>query len=1166
MNLGRLLLSHILGLLYVVWSIPELVSGQQVLRINNFTLNAAPGDWLYLGHLDNITDTVGQITAASSCNAAFTNPAFTSTIQVLDTDATLVQGTAKPYILAKLSSDAIGIFQYSVTCTNVAISYKFNGRIVSRKTDEIKQNTTETLRWNVDASFVTSDNYILKNLGFWPVGLVEGNNMRMSQEAGASPLLNEFISTVRPLVLFNTTGGSPVQMSSFKFKKITMACHKIPADDYPECLFALKEDGKTISTFNYKLRYPNDYRFTFRRDILLNSDTAFVYDDCFVQAPFWAQNIYCYFINPTTNQTKLVSFSATQTTPTEKILPFVIIEVKILEGILFVVMKKNDGKVYVGGINARASTIANIELLGNSAVEVIQATVPGHAGCQALVKDLRQTGGFSLTMHFTCTGANVIARIDTAQLFNAMDANLILNLGQAVPIDLQYTRKVDAAMGGSYTFLCGNKDHALFLTNGNTKVSYQGIRSTGQVLTYTLDGITNVNSVDKIECTTLSTFVKLTTSSGSYVVDISTMGRGLAEWQRVNYILKLENGMDLFDLSDDGNMAVVFQKNKPVYTMADVLEYNRLIGLVKVYDDKITTPGSYSTTIKITNPQGANGLMRRFEVNYFTSASNVALKNSMNEIPRGVRVPFYDYYDISGPYKNIELDTTTSNQDIAQLFFNVDPNRLNSDTKLNSLAARFVLMDNYYIDCEAKTVSKSDGTSKPFSSTVSTGLIAQPRLLGVTIGEEGRQIACLYSASDSKKVQYLYLDSNFDVKISSPMNTPNTTIVDYITRGKRWDIAGFILAYHSVEYDHAALFVYHLYTFNAVTKEYTFNNTESTGRHVFNRSELYHPKFFDKYVVQVWNDPNHAHCPVIVISEGDLVKPFDFRICSLPTSMYGMFNLGTVTMVGTDKIRMDIWEGSQSKEFGTTMAVYTVEAVILEAGSLTIPNNVQWNLVNTKRYKNWSGGLPWTFIENGDEVYVMTRSIIPWSKMTFEGKEQTCVLSMFKKNFDFPTHQVTYNNCSDSGSVRPVVSRYGSNVRVVQYGNATGATPNTTIVDFQLRPHEIMFKSGISVDNLKGINFVFNKGVAGSEVKVPVTAFFGNPPAPSSSSTWWIWLIVILVILSIIGLVGFFMWRRERIRRKTLVDQMMAQDPYAAEVTERFPQDGSKPPSAVHEF
>lgn len=1166
------------SVLLALWAAVSLLSDEvaaQTTKIANFTLNGAPGDTVYLGHISTIMESTTRFTTATPCTASFTSPSSvgTTTIEVRGTDATVLPGiNITPYVVAKLAADAVGIYKYKVACTDGTGTITILGTIVSKITNFIRENSTQVLKWNVDASFVNSTDYVLNGVGFWPVGLVEGNNLKISQDPSPSKLMDQFISTVRPLVLYETVAGKPQEMATLKFKFISMACLTVPAGDFPECLFVIKEDLKTAITFNYKLKYNNDYRFIKNREVILNSDATYIFQDCFAHSPNNAQNIYCYYVNTALQKTKLVKFIPGATSGTEELLNFKILDTKIVGGLLCMFVSAADNVKKLGCINAMPATMSAFSFVYARSVEILQISFTGTGvpqNCRVPIIDLLNTGGFTLTLQFSCdSNIKVLGRVSLSNLATSIDADGVVNLGQALPLDATYTRMTDASLVADNVLLCGNEDHAIFLTNSNTTVTFQGIRNSGQMLKYKLDGINSATSVDKVVCTNNSIYVKITTPTDSYVVDINTMGRGMVEWQRVNQISKLVN-TDTFDSSEDGNFALIYKKNPTVsYSPSDILEYNRILAFVKVYDDTVTAAGTYSSTVKITAADNSATIARRYEVNYFTSTPNIALKNSLNDVPRGSKFSFYDFYDVSGPYQKIELDTNTTNQDIVQLTFNVDPGQVRIDdikTGAGAQAPRFVLNSNFYVDMDNKTIIHSNGTSTSFSTL--SGVIVNPRLVGITDGESG-DVACLYDANSNKTIQFLYLNGNNQVKVSAVVTLVNETMQDYFTKGFRWNLPAMIVSTQGSENEYSAYHSYITYTFDAVAKEYTFNTTAAVGSHSFNRSELSPPKSYSKYVVQTWNDPNHAHCPVMVFSDGDLVKPFDFRICSLPTAMYAMFSLKSVTLLQPDKIRLEIFEGTQSKEFGTTVNLYTVEATMLEAGSLAIPNNIQWSQTSTRMFRNWAGGLVSSFIETGDEVLLLTRAIQPWTKMIFGLKEQNCTLSMFKKSTDYPTHQARYLNCSSSGAVRPLVSRYGSNIRVIQVSSMAGYI-NTTISDLQIKPQEIQFKAGISATDLKGINFVFNKNVVGSEVKVPVSAYFTPPATPSSSSSYvWVWVVIIVLVIGLIGGMAFYLYRREQIRRKTLVDQMMAQDPYATEVTETFPNgsDGDKPPSTVHEF
>lgn len=1075
----------------------------------NYTLNALPKDVIHIS-LAEIIKVYPTLSKNACASAKILGDSSAATIEVRDSEPTVSgQSQAVPvHLLVKLK-DKVGPIQYEVICTVSATAVVATGTIIVEAGNTIKENGTSAVTLRVNKDFVSNSEYVMKDQGYWAIKLFEGNNLRITQEPGASTLLNELIPAIRPIVLMEKTGDKFVPTTITKLKKVSFSCPSVPSSFQFNCLIGLKEDGKTAVMFNSGAGYTNDFRWTKNSEKVLNNDAKFEFEDCFMHIGTQTTENVCYFWNAETKKTKFVSV-ASENTAVE--IAARVIGVRSLSQITCFILDDTNVKKLTC-INTENSIMTEFASMLTPAVTSIKISNEG--GCTLQVDDL-VTRTFDTNLMFNCAAnLKLIVKLDLEKAFKTGVNGKIISLSNELPVVSGSARKVDPGVGQISAFLCANDHHIAFLVDSFKQIAFQGVKYPGQILYSNLD-VASVTAVNQIVCTGLATDFVATAGTDRYFVSLSNLNRDQVEYQRVNLIYKM-GAMDTLDISNDGNMGIIFKKGQSLYELKDIIEVNRVLGNLKTYDPTVTQVGDYSTKIKAASAGDAKIIIRDYKISYFSNAPSIAQKPN-TKAPLATTFSVYDYFDVTGTFGTVVVEPPNPN-----IVFNSTTTNLTQTLTAVTAGARFVL-GKWYIDVDVKKYYNSAQAS--FDLPNAANVLTSAKLLAVI----DDQIAVTVERENRLIIQVFSLNKAGDIAVSNQFTLANQTL-DYYSVGKVTGADGkpylAIAIKHHEGYNNAVFSLLN-YAVDATTGAYTFTNTNVNSTMLFTPDQVSSPFGIDKYFVTSWNDPTHSHCLNLILSEGGLATPWVYKVCNLDTQVFSGYSLKNVKKVDADKIEVEFWAGSLSKEYGNSVTLYTIEGKIFDAGKPVIPTTVTWTRKNSVVLNNGVGGLVKQYVTLGDEAILITKDVPVSKSMFISGRSLKTHISYFKQNRMVSQE---FENLPVS-EVRSWAYVFNNNFRLITMTDNTSAK-KTVIKDLRVTTPTIQFTNGATPQNVGTSNFIFNKGQP-NEVKVPINAALNPPPAPpanSSGGSIWIWIIVIVLLLVVAVGVYFLFFRREKIRR-----------------------------------
>ena len=1077
----------------------------------NYTLNALPKDVIHvsLAEIIKLHPTLSKAVCGTS-KILGVNP--TETIEVRDSEPTVAGASQSvPVHLLVRLKEKTGPIQYEVNCGLPTASITLTGTIIVEAANSIKENGTSTVALRVNKDFLNNSEYVMKDLGYWPIKLFEGNNLKITQEPGAPNLLNELIPATRPIVLMEKSGEKFIPTTITKLKKVSFSCPSVPSSFQFNCLIGLKEDGKTAVMFNSGAGYSNDFRWTKNAEKQLNADPKFEFEDCFMHIGTQTTENVCYFWNAETKKTKFVSVA--NETATAEIAARVVGVRSLSQITCFIVDETNVKKLTC--VNTENSIMTELAGMLTNAVTTIRISSAPEGVC-TLSADELLVRTFDTYLMFNC-GNNVklVVKLDLEKAPKTGVNGKIVSFSGEIPVVSGSARKVDPAAGQVSAFLCANDHHIAYLVDSFKQIAFQGVKFPGQLLFSNLD-VASVTAVNQVACTGLATDIVVTAGADKYLVSLSTLNRDQVEYQRVNLIYKMGT-MDTLDVSNDGNMAIVFKKGQALYELKDIIEVNRVLGNLKTFDPTVTQVGDYSTKIKAASAGDAKVIVRDYKISYFSVTPNITQKQN-TKAPLATTVSVYDFFDVTGIFGSVTVDPPNPN-----IVFNSSTSIDNQTINVVSAGARFIL-GKWYVETDVKKYHNTSGGS--FDLPNAANVLTSSKLLSViddqiavTVGGEQRTIIQVYS-----------LNKAGEIGVSNQLTLPGA-VFDYYSFGKVTGADGkpylAIAIKHHEGYNNG-IFNLVNYVIDATTGAFTFTKTDINSTMIFTPDQVSSPFGVDKYFVTAWNDPTHSHCLNLILSEGGLATPWVYKVCNLDTQVYSAYSLKNVKKVDADKIEVEFWAGSLSKEFGSSVTLYTIEGKIFDAGKPVIPTSVTWTKKNTVVINNGVGGIVKQYLTIGDEAILITNDVPASKSMFISGRSLKTHVSYFKQNRlvnqflePLPVSEVRY-----------WVYTFNNNFRLIT--QTDNASPKKTVIkDLRITAPTIQFSNGATAQNVGTSSFTFNKGQP-NEVKVPITAVLNPPPAAPAASNGgsiWIWIIIIVLLLVVAVGVYFLFFRREKIRR-----------------------------------
>ena len=1101
--------------------------------ILKYTEDALPFDIIHIS-LESVVKLNPSFSfSTTTCKASILGDSLGATLVLSDTDPLRIVTTPAIPVYGILSlKEKIGIIEYQIACTSTSETIDITGSVVVQPENIIRSFSPYGIKFEVEKSFAASPEFIFKDIGYWSVNNIHGNNLKYEQKPWNNDPLTEAIPAVRPIKLMEKVNQDYVPLPIQKLKKIAFVCPSVPMNIPLNCLIAIKEDGNTAILFAFGAGFTNDYRWTKSQEKLLNTDANYVFDDCFMHVGIGSFEIICHFWNNAAKKTKLISIG----TDTSVELAARVLSTKSINEITCLILDEN-GTKKLGCIKSQSAIISLIKDILPFSTNIVKILDQGV--CSLTMEELIPRTIDDYLM-FNCTTSKVIAKIDFSSVSLTGVSGNFVSFSKELPTVTGQTRKIDSSITVN-TFLCGSSYNSIFLADGFKKIVYQGNKHIGQILSVALN-VTGITSVTKVSCTSQATDFIAVSGQDKYFVSVNNMAKDSIEFERLHLVYKLGDKDD-FDISYDGSMVIAFKKDQAVLNVADILEISRVPYLFKIFDPAAVTRGSQNTQIKVSQADEQRYNSADYRVTYISSLPpKVELLSKDKKMPQGVPFSMADFYNVTG-LANSQVTIDPPNPDIS-----VNPDALNITTTLpiSFTGARFVL-GRFYVDTDIGKYYDEAGASFDFQAT---NAVLKPAKFGCLIGGD---VAITVDANDRKKVQFFSLNNSGAISVSPTFTVKGDMLEDSCPGKVLCDDGKPCIAVpiKSTDAFDSGVYAFIYYDTNPTTGAITFSKpSDKLSRHSFVPSQAGSPFGFDKYIISLWNDPINSHCISFILSEGDLTTPWVYRICSLRL-IYFYYTSSIKGVNKVDKsVEIKVYSGSYSKEFGNSVHLIKFSAELFKGTTLAVPTQVNWNVLVQKSYYNGVGGLVKSLVEINKETVIITEEIPASKKMTVEPRNRRTFVSFFRGE----NMVAQWSETAPVSEAKHFVFAFNDKFRLL---NQTDASTGKKTITKDLRVHgpAITFTDKAFAAKVASSSFVFNKGQP-NEIKFGVQAVLNPAPPeptspPKSEGGWGLWIWVILfVIFSIIALAVYFLFiRRESIKRDSKLDQNQRLDD-SATVTE----------------
>ena len=575
-------------------------------------------------------------------------------------------------------------------------------------------------------------------IGYLPEGseyllIANTGTENLTATAGAiSDYHSTFLSSSRSLNLTNSS-GSEVALSKFKnvFILNSMARSKtstvLSKTDIESTVLGVSSDGSTFSYFKQNDSPSTGFYYAIFKEVNVTIPEGYAFDRCLSfsdREDSKLQNLYCFYIDNAKSPTKEVLYADFSNPDAANI------QLSKIDGIK---------RVYVGSSmvrDGRQCFLYEAYAGGKSF-----ACVDGKKGLSRN-KDNELVYYFNKQIRISALNETCFISADTIDIEDArfLDVPVFTcakaNKKIAAIVEVPPTGDKDevskyssfTVVDESLEFLCIGNDYATYYDATGGSIVSKALESSkskpGEVLNVTLDVADGV--LVQARCGKDNIFSIIESGKKKKVeifVDVSTPQVDSAS-SSARLLASQYNPQAYTGLSYSyGTSALIYSVAKDG-SISGIMEYNRFVGLLRLFNSDVSKTGTYSSTLKLTDGT---------ETNLWTVQTAVINEGEDFTISKEQKKPFKDlapghtyklreYFDITGKVKSIE-----STPKVHSIYWLPDQVLLENEKKGSAASAVFSI-DNVFVNTFDKTYLEKDGNQLKKL----TGEVLSPaRLLGV---------------------------------------------------------------------------------------------------------------------------------------------------------------------------------------------------------------------------------------------------------------------------------------------------------------------------------------------------------------------------------------------------------------------------------------------------
>lgn len=678
---------------------------------------AVTGDVVYLGRINGLFNN-DKSYAARDCQAKFLDDDRAlagASLEILDYDPNervakdSVHANVPTYLLARTGSQP-GTFGYEVKCGNERGTGVL--RVSSPNDFSVGELTTMRLEVGNDTAANKTQYLVLNG--------IEGNNLTASLDSSDS-YFNDFIGKLRQLKFYQRNDDdslSVVDPANFDkilpLREISLPSSSalIDVKDLNPQLAVLENDGNTVSYYELQTDKKLGLVYVYTGNKKLNVPKGKQLTHCFPTLRKGAVvNYYCLYEDIDAKKPGAMVYYDLAST-NENLEPRTFDGVKTIltsspilsEDRTCLLAIGNDGKKRVLCLDATHGLDKNKD---NENTYFQGRSIKINRGEDCVLNVDSQTDvdfNFVDAPIFTCaSGAKVTASYSLDNTYEA-DQPGVSKVKTFMPVN------------ATTTVLCVDDDEIIYTENRNQSLVIQGgANRPGQLLKYPMP-VVGVTDFAKVHCARDNVILLLDTKKKTYIMDIKRGGRDNLS-TRLNSLIELPADQNRIKVAS-GSSAILYNINKKGL-VADVVEYNSFLGLVKVLNSDYTQEGSHSTTISVRSGKNVQKIKLQTDLVNYRSLEVTKIK-SMSGLKPGNSYPIRDYFNVKGQIWSIEYRPL-----VHSVYMHPDQVSFEHQHNSTSGGARFSVGD-YYVDTKERTYSFKGGDSKKLKDDT----LAPSRLLG----------------------------------------------------------------------------------------------------------------------------------------------------------------------------------------------------------------------------------------------------------------------------------------------------------------------------------------------------------------------------------------------------------------------------------------------------
>jgi len=1025
--------------------------------------------------------------------------------ELLALDGSLLTADMSKLAYLKVTANSTsGIFQYKLECVLADKPRSVAGTIIIDNQTAVKTNQTTDVKLYITAKAFEEYRYSKQEL-WYPLSQVKANNLQGNLLPDTPASINQISFFTKVPTINEILNGAPTELPNSMLWKayFLRSCGLDSPKTAAHCLLGIKEDRKTAVLFRY-VSTRSYWIKSGEKQLSENQITPF--DRCFGWPLGTADDILCYFSAANSNSS-IISFNSNQ----QQQLDYKITDMRHLSAKLlcFKVVKESSTRVVC--INDQHNTLASFTNLFNGSVERFKLrSVDSQlnavlSNCFIEVSDFFAHSNKLDSFGLNCQGKSYFGNFNVK---NHENANLLpLNI---IELDVEQAKTFPQQLN-TEAFLCANSHYSIFYskTASSWRITYLSMKKPDQQLGVDME-LGPPTSIDQVHCTEAGAdfFANLTDGS-SYFVSIDGINRDDLDMQRLNRIEKI-NPNHTLHLAINARTGLIFNSKESVLSLpGSFREFNR--------------QGVKQLMLKYSN--GYQQLMNSTLLLYSTSSKNenkkvnfwfeqgdqypsVTLKPE-KKLPKDLpRIRLLDYFDLKGKILTIELEA--SEHAIKMNYTPVVQQKLVET--VNTTLPKLILGE-FVVNLQNLTFFKEITDVKSISN--SPPILNQSFLLGTLTGDLA--VIC----SDSRKqLQLVFLNKTNGVGFSRIITLDIDVAKEFILEASalqtldpnksfRLEITGQKTAdsFERILINISRNEVEGSFDFSTVT-----NSSHPMGRNPTQQDV----SSIDSYTLTLlhYPDPETNLCLRLILEGGLLLQPFEYRVCNHQIPINHLFRLRRLSKKNFTHVELDLLASSNSPSEGDSVFELKILASLFNDAGPLLPETVVWEVVSSKRWRNYFGGQVIAFVHSGNSTILIARS---------RSNENSFMVSFYLRGVLVSSWEETV---AESGGLS--IGKYNGRdcivsknlIRCVELTDPVMELPDTMLLDFHTH-----------------LYLLVNRGYP-NEVRIPVLSILEStkplqPPSPISFGLV-VWIVALLLLCSII-IVLVYLLKREIVKKNATV-------------------------------